>query len=265
MFLADYHTHSAFSFDTETAPAELLRAAERRGLDELCVTDHCDFEAHSAFDPEAQWRAFSKLRAGNKTPVKLRIGLEIGEGHRSREAIGAAVAAHPYDFLLGSLHMLRGEPDFYYIRYQNAAQCYGYLDRYWDETMELCQWGGFDALGHLCYPLRQMGQQGISLPDVYERYETRMTAVFDLLCQQGKGIELNLAGLYRKDGSPPLPPPDVLALYRRRGGEIVTLGSDAHQAEYVGAALPEGIELLKTAGFRYVTAYEARKPRFEKI
>jgi len=266
MFLADYHTHSGFSFDTEASVSvsAMLRAAEERGLRELCVTDHCDF-AQRGFDGEAYWRMLAEEHAKNKTAVKLLRGIEIGEGHRVKKAAGAVLAAHPYDFVIGSIHMLRNELDFYYIKYDSEAQCYKYLDKYWAETMELCEWGGFDVLGHICYPLRYMKQQGFALPDVYERYETPLIKLFDMLCQNGKGVELNLAGLYRKDGSPTLPTPDVLALYRRRGGEIVTLGSDAHRAENVGAALEEGLELLRAAGFSYVTAFEGRKPRFERI
>lgn len=265
MFLADYHTHSRFSNDGTDPVPDMLRAAEKRGLSELCVTDHCDI-ALRPFDGNAYWRMLDGAAAQNKTGVRLLRGIELGEGFWDKKGAEALMAAYPYDFVIGSVHTLRGEDDFYFIHYDSAGQCYDYLDRYWADTLALCAWGGFDVLGHLFYPLRYMrGRQGFSLPDVYGRYENELRRIFEILCQKGRGIELNLSGLYRAQGGGVLPPPEILALYRRCGGEIVTLGSDAHTARDVGSALREGTALLEAAGFGYVTAYEGRKPRFEKI
>ena len=49
------------------------------------------------------------------------------------------------------------------------------------------------------------------------------------------------------------------------GGEIITLGSDAHQAEQVARTVPLGEELLRRAGFRYITTFASRRPEFHPL
>ena len=53
--------------------------------------------------------------------------------------------------------------------------------------------------------------------------------------------------------------------YRALGGEIITVGSDAHAQEYVGAGIADAYAALKELGFRYIAAYVQRKPHFMKL
>ena len=46
------------------------------------------------------------------------------------------------------------------------------------------------------------------------------------------------------------------------GGEIITVGSDAHKAEHIGYEFEIAGELLKSCGFRYYTEFENRKAVF---
>lgn len=45
------------------------------------------------------------------------------------------------------------------------------------------------------------------------------------------------------------------------GGEYVTVGSDTHGAERVGARIGEAVELARAAGIRYLAVFENRRPR----
>ena len=57
----------------------------------------------------------------------------------------------------------------------------------------------------------------------------------------------------------------ILELYKSCGGEIVTVGSDAHTPADVGKGIPAACALLSACGFRYVCTYEKRKPVFHKL
>ena len=64
-------------------------------------------------------------------------------------------------------------------------------------------------------------------------------------------------------GNTPLPDAPLLRLYRELGGEIITLGSDAHDTRYVGCAIRERQELLRQCGFQlfhHVRGRHARIP-----
>lgn len=49
------------------------------------------------------------------------------------------------------------------------------------------------------------------------------------------------------------------------GGEIITIGTDAHTPEFVGMRARETQELLKNCGLDYVCTFEKKKPVFHKI
>ena len=95
-------------------------------------------------------------------------------------------------------------------------------------------------------------------------YEEKFRQLFKNLTEKGRGIELNVSGYYKamQDAMPPM---SILKLYRECCGEIITIGSDAHKAEYIGFYQKEAHEMLETAGFRYLTVFEHRKPEFIKL
>ena len=49
------------------------------------------------------------------------------------------------------------------------------------------------------------------------------------------------------------------------GGEIVTIGSDAHAPERIAADFDRACSILKKCGFRYHAIFRKRKPTFELI
>ncbi|MBD4338958.1 histidinol phosphate phosphatase, partial [Xanthomonas citri pv. citri] len=60
----------------------------------------------------------------------------------------------------------------------------------------------------------------------------------------------------------PNPTEEIIARYHEFGGEIITMGADAHAPEHVAYAFDKVPEILKDAGFRYYTVFENRKPVF---
>ena len=63
----------------------------------------------------------------------------------------------------------------------------------------------------------------------------------------------------------PLPDEKWLRLYRSLGGEIVTLGTDAHTPGFVGCAVREGQALLRACGFRRFAAFRQGKPVWHEL
>lgn len=72
--------------------------------------------------------------------------------------------------------------------------------------------------------------------------------------------EINTAGL-RKNLGYPHPHKDILKMYKNLGGEIITIGSDAHFSEHIAYKFEDISELLKNFGFKYYTVFENQKPR----
>ena len=176
---------------------------------------------------------------------------------------GSALAAAPpeLDFVIGSVHnrsLAAGGDDFYYGDYHSPGACYQALDDYVSSLERLASAGAYDVLGHIIYPLRYMAR---GCPEVsMDRYADRIRVALAIAIASGRGMELNTYnGRTLAEWRP------WLALYRELGGEILTVGSDAHVPENVGQGVPEAYDLIRAAGFRYIAVYEGRKPRFVKL
>ncbi|XZH79095.1 hypothetical protein ACSW8S_19700 (plasmid) [Clostridium perfringens] len=62
-----------------------------------------------------------------------------------------------------------------------------------------------------------------------------------------------------------MPNLDILNLYKSYGGEIITIGSDAHKLDDVSKDILGTYNLLRDIGFKYVFTYNKRNPIPNKI
>lgn len=132
-----------------------------------------------------------------------------------------------YDFILGSLHNLRGERDFYYLKYESEEQCLALYDRYLEELIELAAIPCFDIMAHIGYCRRYMRRQGLDIEMDMERFgDPHRHAAAHAHRERPRHRAQLLRPLGRRPRHLPLrahPPP-----LPRLGGDIVTVGSDAH-------------------------------------
>ncbi len=269
MHLMDYHTHSNCSPDGNDPMTQLAGAAVKAGLCELAITDHFDLDEIDGTAGSGQYDAgriraeFDAARAQYEGKLRLVYGVEFGEALHALPRAERILSENEFDFVIGSVHNLGGVADFYSLEYNNLEECYGYLDLYMDELMDMSKWDGFDSLGHLTYPLRYMVARGMTKVD-FTRYEEKLRAIFKSLAQNGRGMEVNTSGL-RGSLKDTLPPLWCLRLFKQCGGEIVTVGSDSHTTRDIGAGIREGYAALEAAGFRYVAAFEKRRPVFHDL
>lgn len=264
MYLADYHTHSATSPDGQLTVSQLAEAAVQAGLDEICVTDHVDtvlwgdHRPRESFDWSRLLRELPEAREKYAGRLVIRLGAELGEAPMGFERAERLLAEAPGpDFVIGSVHMA-GEKfqhfDLYYIEKSSETYYHRVIDSYLEDVLRLARWGKFSVLGHLTLPLRYMNEN-LGERMTFKQHYDQCREIFRALIQSGCGIECNT----------PLPDAPLLRMYRELGGEIITVGSDAHSAEYVGCHVREGQELLRQCGFRYFTTFEGGKPAFRKL
>lgn len=268
MYLADYHTHTCCSFDSEAPLLDEAEQAIRIGLRELCTTDHCDLineKGQRVYDLD--WapilEQYGQVRERMKGRLEVKLGLELGCAPTDPECARKILAGAPLDFVIGSIHNLsmdQGGDDFYYVKYETAEDCYRTLDNYFDSMEKLTKFPElYDVLGHIIYPLRYMKKvEGPAI--TLDRYEDVLRSIFTCAVQTGRGMEVNTyCGRTIGEWLP------VLKLYRACGGEILTVGSDAHVAENIGKGAREALQLMQETGFRYQTVYQGRVPQFIKL
>ncbi|MGI6705130.1 MAG: histidinol-phosphatase HisJ family protein [Clostridia bacterium] len=260
-YLCDYHLHSNRSVDGKDSVREMCDMAVRKGLKEIAFTE--DFEPtkedeeHLIYDPVLSWKEICQVRQEYRGRLKIRLGLELGHPQHFPRVSEKRTKAVPFDYILGSAHKFKDGRDVKELDYEEWP-LEKIVTAYLKELKSLPDWGLFDCVGHLdlfkrySYPVYR---RRISLLDRRDLLEIVLRQVID----SGKGLEVNTSGL-RCECRESFPGEDVLSLYRRMGGEIITVGSDAHRAEEVGSGIREAIELIRRVGFRYITVFENRKP-----
>ena len=169
-----------------------------------------------------------------------------------------------YDIVIGSIHNLPNVQDFYYMDFSDESiDYYALLDDYFNWELKLAQWGGFDTLAHLTYPLRYIvGNYG--KPVDMTRYSEIIDEILVTLIRSGKSLEINTAGLRQPIGVTS-PDESIVRRYKQLGGEMITVGSDAHFAEHLGAGIEQGYELALRCGFDKIALYQNRTPTLVPI
>ena len=97
-------------------------------------------------------------------------------------------------------------------------------------------------------------------PVTLNRYQDAIRAILRTAVEKGRGMEVNTCrGRTLEEWRP------ILALYRDCGGELVTVGSDAHTPADVGKGVRAACALLRECGFRYFTTFTGGKPEFKEL
>ena len=266
VYRIDYHMHSCYSFDGSEPVDALCLAAIERGCNEIAITDHLDIfmtkTCEDVLDAAAAYDDIARAQERFRGRLIIKTGVELGQPQVNPGEADRFFKRYAPDFVIGSVHNMEHDLDVYYYDWSRMNEFEVY-DRYITWLEELARTADFDVLGHLTYPLRYVYEaRGTRFP--LEDYFDRFRNLFRILNERGKGIECNTSGLLQPIGQT-LPPLELLKLYRECGGEIITIGSDAHRAAHVALTVPQGEALVREAGFRYVTTYTERRPEFHPI
>ncbi len=271
MYLCDIHSHTRISPDSSAELADMAQAAIGAGLQEFCVTDHFDlinwlgipvreFDWPAA---KAQYRAVRDAVGGRLT---LRLGLELGSAPYAPEFARAALVqgGDELDFVLGSLHnwigmeegIDLGSSDYHNNEPLARRAVETTLDHTW--TLVTQYPDCYDSLAHIVYPLRYIHRDGVALS--ITGYEERVRAILTEVARTDHAMEVNVCRGTDLESWPLL-----LGWFRACGGKLVTVGADAHRPEDVAKGIPQALEMVRAAGFDYVTTYAGRKPVTHKL
>lgn len=272
--LTDLHTHTRHSYDAanETV-AERIAAAKACGLRVMAVTDHVEVnryfpaDFYHATETEEFTYSFSKAfaesvhetfcaRQGLEGLILL-CGAELGQIPQE-PAISRVLYDDPrIDLIIGSVHELPGRADFYFLDYarENIPRLIG---AYFEEVLALAESGCYDILAHLTYGLRYLPSR--SEVDL-SPYLPVIDAIFDAVIRSERALELNGSGLKYEQ---PYTDPDfrLIERYYRRGGRLLTLGTDAHETRHLAKGLDTLEQMAKEAGFTELTYFVRHEPKF---
>lgn len=246
----DLHTHSRYSFDGDKTPAgeidAMAKAAISAGLRGIAVTDHCDIDGvldgyYPKYDKEEIRRDVFAAKEKYAGKLEILYGIELGQPHARAEESKKLLEECRFEYVLGSLHNLRGVPDFSFFHYgkMEPEVIDHFMNRAVDELCEIARFSGITTMAHITYPARYMRQDGVNYD--FLKFEKKWRELFHIMIENGLNLEINTSGLRKPNDGKTMPESDLIALYKDQGGKRFVLGSDAHTSGDIGKGLAEGL------------------------
>ncbi len=266
--IVDLHVHTDNSFDGNHSATFFCEKAEVLELRAVAFTDHCEVDQFKG-DPDYEKRIFqaffevSKVRSAFRGKMIVLNGIELGQPAFDTETADDIINRYDYDQVIGSVHNLRGGEDFYFMENLSMDEAKNLLKQYFDEIIIMLQWGNFDVLAHLTYPLRYFYSKSNLEIDLSE-FDQQIDRILKLTAEKGIALEINTAAL-RQPLNKLSPEVDIIRRFKEIGGRYVTVGSDAHFAEHLACDVEKALDAAIEAGFECITFFQKRTPMLMKI
>jgi len=273
----DYHVHTEFSDDSVYLMEDVVKDAIALGLEEICITDHVDYGIKLDWDDgrEIQWRhgepmanvdypkyfeKIAKLKGEYKDQIVIKEGMEFGMQVHTIPQFRKLFNKYHFDFIILSCHQVE-DKEFWTQDFQKGRTQEEYQTRYYQEILDvITEYKDYCVLGHLDL-LKRYDMAG-DYP--FEKIKPMVTKILKQVIADGKGIEINTSS-HRYGLDDLMPSRNILKLYHELGGTIVTIGSDTHKSEHLGAYIEETKEAMRKIGFKYYCTYQDMKPIFHEL
>ena len=269
MIISDCHMHSRFSADSQAPMSAMIDAAIQKGLKTICFTEHMDYDyppqpgedsLEFLVDMDGYTKCLFDLKERYKNKIEVLYGIELGMMPYLADRYQAVVEKYPFDFIILSIHQVE-DKEFWTQDFQRGRTQKEYNERYYQEMLDVVKaYKNYSVLGHLDL-IKRYDEAGIY---PFENVKPMIEEILKIVIVDGKGIELNTS-FHRYGLSDSMPSREILKLYRELGGEIITIGSDSHKPEHLGAYIDEGHEILKSLGYKQFCTFENMKPIFHDL
>lgn len=257
----DFHIHSEYSIDSKTSMEEMVLSAIEKNLKSICFTDHVDFEStvqkiDFVFRTGDYFRNINQVKYKYMKSIEVLGGVEIGVQPHLIHRYDKFIEENDFDFVLMSIHAV-DKLDVSFDKFTHGMKPIDAITKYYEDMYKCIKtFNNYNVLGHLDYIDRYF--EDFSTIPKYEEYSYMVEDILKLLIENGKGIEINTAGM-RYGLSYFHPKLQILKLYKELGGEIITVGSDAHFPEDIGYGYRTVEKMLRDLGYKYIYIFKNRK------
>ena len=236
----DFHLHSEHSMDSIASMEDMVLSAISKNFKSICFTDHVDFDStiHKidfCFRESDYFRNINRVKYKYIKDIEVLAGVEIGMQSHLFQRYNEFINNNPFDFVLMSIHSV-DEMDISGDNFLEAIDPLIALEQYYNDMYNcINNYNNFDIIGHFDYIDRYFLDYA-KIPR-YDEYQYLIEEILKLIIANGKGIEVNTGGM-RYGLKYFHPKIQILKLYKELGGEILTIGSDAHKPEDLGKRFP---------------------------
>lgn len=258
MIIFDSHIHTRFSTDSKMEIEAAIKRAEALNIG-LIITEHMDikypFEDSFVFNEKQYFETYSKYRDDY-----LLLGIELGMRTDCFKENKFLIEGHPFDYVIGSIHMVDGVDIFHEEFYEGRSkrESYEHYLKYMLDCLKT-HIGFIDALGHIDYISRYARYNDKEI--YYKDFSEHIDAVLRIVAENGKALEINTRRLDDVKAAENLS--DICKRFSDLGGKLVTIGSDAHTPTSIGNNLALAKYIADSSNLN-VVHFKERKPQYEK-
>ncbi len=267
MIPVDNHLHTRLCGHATGEVEEYIEVAVRMGIREVGFCDHLPLyflppgktiPGYAMGVKDLPCYVEMIERYASRAPVPVKLGIEADYIPGYEEELAALLSLYPFDYVTGSVHFIDG------WGFDNPVEMMEYnrreidlvYEQYFTLTKQAALTGLFDVMAH---------------PDLIKKFNFRPACDLSLLYEEtarafkkaGVCVEVNTAGL-RYPAREIYPGLELLKIFFRHGLPV-TLGSDAHSPDQVGAGLSSAIKLVKSVGYTEIATFSGRRRKFVKI
>ncbi len=254
----DYHVHTTQSADCSTRIEASCEAAILAGVTEIAFTDHIEHEpadmSYGLFDYTTYMRDLESARQEYGDRLVILAGAEVDFNTGIASEVEDFLGRHEFDFVIGSVHYGAGG-EIIFPEYFESRSIDDVIKPYLEQIQAAAETGWFDTIGHLDLPKRYRPLDH----DDYDpmRYELELTHAMNAMIDRRISFEINTSGL-RQPPKTSMPGPRVVALYVQLGGRLITMGSDSHVPETIGAGFGRTFDMLELCGIDGIGSFRQR-------
>ncbi|BCN31595.1 histidinol-phosphatase HisJ family protein [Anaeromicropila herbilytica] len=264
MILSDSHVHTEFSSDSTESMEKMILKAIELGLESICFTDHLDYDYPNKYgydfnlDVDSYMGRLEELKDKYQSKIKIRKGIELGLMPYLSDRYNELTSKYSFDYIIGSSHLIDKKDPYYEDFWTDMNERDGYEAYFRTIIDNIASGCDFDSYGHIDYVVRYGPNKNSKY--TYETYSEILDEVLKTIIHSRKALEINTAGFKYGLGHFH-PQTDVLKRYLELGGELITIGSDAHKKEHLAYDFDKTSDILKSMGLKYYVEFENRTPK----
>jgi histidinol-phosphatase (PHP family) len=249
---------------------DMVKKSIDLGLTHICMTEHYDPDYIYLPDEEGMFELNTdsylyellKLRQKYEKDISIGFGVELGLQPHLKRQLAVYAKSHDFDFIIGSTHICNRKDPYYPSFFEGRDEDEAHQEYFEAVLQSVKSLPYFDVYGHLDYVVRYGSTKGDTY--TYAKHKDVFDKILSHLIEEGKGIEVNTGG-FRSGLKEPNPCVDIIKRYKELGGEIITIGSDAHKPEDIASDFDKVCEILTDCGFKYYCVFGARLPEYIRL
>lgn len=255
----DYHVHTTQSADCSTPIQDSCQAAIRAGITEIAFTDHIEHEpadmSHGYFNYATYMKDLEAARHRYGDRLTILAGAEVDFNTRIAGEVEDFLGRHEFDFVIGSVHY--GEAgEIIFPEYFSTRGIDDVMKPYLNQIQAAAETGWFDTIGHIDLPKRYRPVE--SLPYDPLSCESELRAALRAIIDAGMSFEINTSGM-RQAPKTSMPAGQIVDLYVQMGGTLITVGSDSHAPDTIGAGFESTLNMLELCGIVGIGSFRKRE------